>query len=40
MCMCSTCVPGAYGDQRKASDIMELELWVIVNPHYHVDTGD
>ena len=26
MCLCPTCVPGSHGDQKKASDPLELEL--------------
>lgn len=29
--LCTTFVPGAYGDQKRASDLMELTLHVIVS---------
>ena len=30
------CVPGAFGGQKKASDPLELELWMFINHHIGV----
>lgn len=30
---CITCVPGACGGQKRAWDILELELWMVVSQH-------
>lgn len=37
VCMHTTCVPGVYRGQNKASDTVELELEMVAN--YHVATG-
>lgn len=29
LCLCTTCVPGAEGDQKRAEDHLELELWLV-----------
>jgi hypothetical protein len=31
--MCAAYVPAAYGDQRRALDTLELELWMAMNHH-------
>lgn len=31
VCLCTTCMPGAYGGQRSESDTLGLELQVMVN---------
>jgi hypothetical protein len=36
--LCTTCMSGALGGQKKMSDLLELKLWPIVS--YHVGTGD
>ena len=36
--MCATCVSGECRRQERASDPMELELWVIIN--CHMDAGN
>lgn len=33
ICICTICLPGALGEQRRALDTLELELQVIVNCH-------
>lgn len=38
LCMCTTDVLGVHGDHKKASDLLELELRMVVK-HY-VDVGD
>lgn len=33
ICICITCVPAAQGGQRKSSDPLEPELWVVMSCH-------
>lgn len=28
-----TCAPDTLGGQKKASDTLKLELWMLINPH-------
>lgn len=37
MCVCTTNVPGAFGDQ-KAMDSLNLEPWMVMS--YHLGTAD
>lgn len=37
--MCTTCVPGAHRGQRKASDLLELELLMVVDTMSYVTAG-
>lgn len=32
VCLCIMCLPGTCRDQKWASDLLELELWAVVNP--------
>lgn len=36
--MCITCMSGALGDQKKVTDLLELELQMAVN--YHSSAGN
>lgn len=36
--MCTTCMAGAQEGQKSGSDLLELELWLILS--YQVDAGD
>ena len=36
--ICTMCVPGAYGSQKRALDLLELKLQMVVN--YHVSAGN
>lgn len=31
ICLCTTCVPGALGDQKKVLDPLKLELQMVAN---------
>lgn len=31
VCQCITCIPGAHRGQKRASDLLQLELWTVVN---------
>jgi hypothetical protein len=33
ICLCTVCVPGAHGSQRRVSDPLELELQFVVSCH-------
>ena len=30
LCLCTMCVTGTHGDQKRALDFLELELWIVV----------
>lgn len=32
--MCTVCVPGDQGGQRRASDPLEVELWMVVTGYW------
>lgn len=32
-CICTTCVPGTSGGQKRTSNSLELELWMIETHH-------
>ena len=36
--MCVINVPGTFGDQKKITDPLNLEVWMVMS--YHVDAGD
>lgn len=38
VCLCSICVPGIHGGQKRALDALELELGIVVN--HHVGAGN
>lgn len=31
VCLCSTCMPGAYRSQKRSSDHLEVELQIVVS---------
>lgn len=38
VCLCTTCVPGVLGGQKKTLDPLRLPLWTVVG--YHVGDGN
>lgn len=37
--LCTTCVPGVHGDQRRTKEPLEMELQVVVNCWVSVGSG-
>lgn len=36
VCVCATLMPSTLEGQKKASDPLELELWMVVNQHWEL----
>ena len=36
VCMCTMCMPGAHGGQKRALDLLELQLWMLESHHVGV----
>lgn len=34
----TVCIPGAHGGRKRGSDLLELELWMVVSCHVDVGT--